>query len=82
MSNVLGTSSSGQAITTTAPQGYSVQRVKTNYGSFYAYIYKNDDDWYYVAARRREDIAERLYKCDQVDGLIQLMDYVFKEVYN
>ncbi len=40
LSNVLGTSSSGQSITTTAPQGYSVQRVKTNYGTFYAYIYK------------------------------------------
>ena len=58
-------------------------RIELSYSSgFYAYIYKNDDYWYYVAARRREDIAERLYKCDQVDGLIQLMDYVFKEVYN
>jgi len=37
---VLGSNSGGQSITTTAVEGYSYIPVKTNYGTFYAYVYK------------------------------------------
>lgn len=38
--NVLGSNSGGQSITTTAPDGYSYLKIKTNSGSFWAHVYK------------------------------------------
>jgi hypothetical protein len=40
LATVLGSSSGGQSITTTVPDGYSYIKVKTNLGTFYAHVYK------------------------------------------
>lgn len=45
----------------------------------YAYIYKNEDEWYYTAASKIGSKREKLYKCDQLDGLIKLMEFIFDE---
>lgn len=44
---------------------------------WYAYIYKNEDDWFYVAARSPRGY-EHTYKCDQMDGLNNLLLTVFR----
>lgn len=45
--------------------------------SRYIYIYKNEDDWFYTASKQKMQISEHYSKCDQIDGLIQLMDTLF-----
>jgi len=41
-------------------------------------VWKVDDEWYYVGYYRRYEIAQdRLYKCDQWDGLMDCLETEF-----